>query len=296
MRKRASATIVPRSCRDQQQRDRRSSISNWHAWMGARGPIPYASQWAITSPARGSVTQPASGGQSRRLDRNGIKFGSPDRPDDIALSGAVRRHRGVVATSSSIEHWYSKSPQRLPWVSRGTFPISRDLSLRQGGLFMPHDIDRFLSALTASHAVAYRKLIDLTSAALVKSPPEACALETFVNRRGESCLVGPAAIAVSSDALEIADQFQLPAQSDHPPTWMRPRRSPTTSRARPTISTCAVWRCHPASPLACRSASDKRCRERRRIARRMQQASAFVLQNLRRSAAARPLPHQGMRS
>jgi hypothetical protein len=43
--------------------------------MGARGPIPQARQWAITPPARGSVTKPASGALSRRLDRNGIRFG-----------------------------------------------------------------------------------------------------------------------------------------------------------------------------------------------------------------------------
>lgn len=84
------------------------------------------------------------------------------------------------------------------------------------GLVIPQDIDRFLSALTASHAVPYRKLIDLTGAALVKTPPEACVLGAFVNRQGESTLVGPAAIAVSSDVLEIADQIPLPALSDLP--------------------------------------------------------------------------------
>ena len=80
---------------------------------------------------------------------------------------------------------------------------------------MPHDIDRFLSALTAGRAVSYRKLIDLTGAALVSTPAEACAFGTLVHGQGESSLVGPAAIAVSSEALEIADQFRLPAQSAH---------------------------------------------------------------------------------
>jgi hypothetical protein len=84
------------------------------------------------------------------------------------------------------------------------------------GLVMPHDIDRFLSALTAGHAASYRKLIDLTGAVLVSTPADACAFGTLVHGQGERSLVAPAAIAVSSEALEIVDQFQLPGQSDHP--------------------------------------------------------------------------------